>query len=62
VAFQVHVKWVVSTTSSSKVSAVKKWDCNQILHPGSRLIVVPGPTVTGKRLRSGAGKRKGSVN
>ena len=32
---------------SSKVSAVKMWDCNRILHPGSRVIVVPGPTVTG---------------
>jgi len=40
-------KWVVSMTSSSKVAAVKICDCNRILHPGSRVIVVPGPTVTG---------------
>jgi len=32
-------------TSSLKVSAVKMCDCNRILQPGSRVIVVPGPTV-----------------
>jgi len=33
-------------TSSSKVPAVKMCDCNLTLQPGSREIVVPGPTVT----------------